>query len=250
METRNLNLNLPEEDDLYNITLENENFEAIDEAVGDINTMKETVGATDLSDAISKVFQLGNKQKERLVSNLIAMGVQADTSETLEALIGKVLTIMTGPDTSNDTITADVLLSGYTAHGANGQLINGAMTDNGAISKSMNCGLSYTIPKGYHNGEGKVKTNSLASQTQGTAVAPNILEGETAWVNGEKITGTMKAFIYEECERQQAVGIYMRSDDEYMALNIRNAGYYDFNVGIYCKIKSIVDELRHWGFIT
>jgi hypothetical protein len=32
----------------------------------------------------------------------------------------------------------------------------------------------------------------LGGQTSGTAVAADILSGKTAWVNGTKITGTMK----------------------------------------------------------
>ncbi len=66
------------------------------------------------------------------------------------------------------------------------------MANNGAISKTLNAGQSYTVPAGYHNGSGKVTANSLASQTQATAVAGDILTGKTAWVNGQKLTGTNK----------------------------------------------------------
>ena len=55
----------------------------------------------------------------------------------------------------------------------------------------MNCGGSYTIPEGYHNGSGKVTANSLASQTSANATASDILVDKTAYVNGAKITGTM-----------------------------------------------------------
>lgn len=189
--TKNIGLVLPEEDDYYNISIPNENMEMIDKAVGDVNSLKETVGATDLSDAITKVFHLGNEKKEQLVSNLIAMGVQADTSETWEVLIGKVLDIMTGASTENDTVTAEVLLEGYTAHGADGNEIVGTMPNNGAIDEIINIGVPYTIPQGYHDGKGTVKTVSLESQTNGTAIAAHIVKDKTAWVNGEKLIGTM-----------------------------------------------------------
>lgn len=94
---------------------------------------------------------------------------------------------------SEGTATTEQVLVGATFNSANSDdEQTGTMPDNGAVSKTLNCGSSYTIPKGYHNGEGKVKTNSLASQTNATAVAANLLEGKTAWVNGSKILGTME----------------------------------------------------------
>ena len=65
------------------------------------------------------------------------------------------------------------------------------VANKGAVSSSLNCGGSYTIPAGYHNGSGKITANSLSSQTSATASASNILSGKTAYVNGSKITGTM-----------------------------------------------------------
>lgn len=67
----------------------------------------------------------------------------------------------------------------------------GTMVNRGAANQTLNAGQSYTIPAGYHNGEGKVTANSLAGQTAGTAVAGDIYPGKTAWVNGAQVTGTM-----------------------------------------------------------
>lgn len=78
-------------------------------------------------------------------------------------------------------------LAGYNA--------KGSMPNNGAVNESLNCSGSYTIPEGYHNGKGKITANSLTSQTDASAIACNILEGNTAWVNGSKITGTMSDYI-------------------------------------------------------
>lgn len=66
------------------------------------------------------------------------------------------------------------------------------MTNQGAQNATLNAGQTYTIPSGCHNGNGKVVANSLASQTSGTAAAGNIQSGYTAWVNGSKLTGTLK----------------------------------------------------------
>ena len=66
-----------------------------------------------------------------------------------------------------------------------------AIVNRGAVSQALNCGGSYTIPQGYHNGSGKVTANSLASQTDANASAAQILSGFTAWIKGNKVTGSM-----------------------------------------------------------
>lgn len=95
-----------------------------------------------------------------------------------------------GVDTSDATASAEYILVGYTGY-VNDQLVTGTMPDNGAVDIKLNCGESYTIPKGYHNGKGKVTVNSLASQTPATAEDWMVLSGATCWVNGVKVTGTM-----------------------------------------------------------
>lgn len=46
----------------------------------------------------------------------------------------------------------------------------GTMVNQGAKTASLNCGGTYKIPAGYHNGSGKVTANSLASQITTAAV--------------------------------------------------------------------------------
>lgn len=67
----------------------------------------------------------------------------------------------------------------------------GAMANRGAVSQTLNAGGSYTIQAGYHNGAGKVTANSLSGQTSGNAAPGQILDGQIAWVNGNKVIGTM-----------------------------------------------------------
>lgn len=93
--------------------------------------------------------------------------------------------------TKKGTATAAQVLTGYTFTNASSIGASGTMPNNGAVSQSLNCGGSYTIPAGYHSGSGKVTANSLASQTSATATAAQILSGATAWVNGSKLTGTL-----------------------------------------------------------
>lgn len=92
--------------------------------------------------------------------------------------------------TASGDATAAQILSGKKAY-VDGNLITGSMTDQGAKTSSLNCGGSYTIPAGYHNGSGKITANSLSSQTSATAAAGDILTGKTAYVNGSKVTGSM-----------------------------------------------------------
>ena len=88
------------------------------------------------------------------------------------------------------SFSASDLLTGKTANDSNGEKVNGTMPNKGAVTASLNCGGSYTIPAGYHNGSGKVTANSLSNQTSATAAAKDIAKGKTAWVNGSKLTGT------------------------------------------------------------
>ena len=86
--------------------------------------------------------------------------------------------------------TEDKILKDYKAY-SNGELMTGTMKNNGAIEKTLNAGENYNVPEGYTSG-GTIKANSLESQTQATATESDITSGKTAWVNGNKVTGTMK----------------------------------------------------------
>ena len=118
---------------------------------------------------------------------------------------GKTLIDLTG-----DTVTADKLLSGITAHGKDGELVTGACTfdvnsndataavaeilkgktayargvmltgtmpNNGAVTGKISTkDGSYTIPQGYHDGSGKA---SIDATEQAKIIAQNIREGVT-----------------------------------------------------------------------
>ena len=121
-------------------------------------------------------------------------------------------------DLTGDTVTADKLLSGTTAHGKDGELITGScefdvdsgdatvaaaeilkgktayargakvtgtMTNNGAVSGTISTKAgTYTVPQGYHDGSGKV---AISSTEQAKIVPNNIRSG----ISILGVTGTM-----------------------------------------------------------
>ena len=116
------------------------------------------------------------------------------------------------------------------------------MTDNGSISQTLNAGGSYTIPKGYHDGTGKVTANTLPSQTSATAAASNILSGKTAWVNGSKITGSMA----NKAGATVTASIVTESGTNAL-ITIPSNGYYSTSSKISVPIETIKNEVSDLG---
>lgn len=79
-------------------------------------------------------------------------------------------------DTSNDTATVGEILSGKTAH-ARGALLTGTMPNNGSVSGVISSkNTPYVVPQGYHDGSGTV---SLDSTSATNLIAANIRDGVT-----------------------------------------------------------------------
>lgn len=102
--------------------------------------------------------------------------------------------VMAG-DIKDATAEDSNVLSGKAFYNNNGKR-EGIMPNRGGMSAELAAGGSVSIPEGYHNGEGVVRAQDLASQTAGTAAAANIEAGYTAWVNGEMVEGTGKMDPY------------------------------------------------------
>lgn len=127
-------------------------------------------------------------------------------------------------DLTGDTITADKLKKGYTAHGADGEVINGTcehdantqdataaagdilagktgyvkgakvtgtMKNNGAVNGTISSkDGQYTVPAGYHDGSGKV---GVADAEKAKLISENIREGVTILGVEGSMSGTEDA---------------------------------------------------------
>lgn len=97
-------------------------------------------------------------------------------------------------DTSSDTLQVAEALSGKTFH-ARGTAYTGTMANNGAVSGTISTVAgTYTVPQGYHDGSGTVK---ISTTEQSKIVAGNIksgveILGVTGTYTGAAITSQSK----------------------------------------------------------
>ncbi len=171
-------------------------------------------GVFDADDAIAQILANTNATREQVVSGkkfyssvygAITEGTMVDHSGESPRTLNpgesfcipegyyNGLTIIKGPNLEDATLadaSAENILIEKTAW-VNGKKITGTMPFNDSTFNVILADENYTIPKGYHTGNGVVHAKDLASQTVGDALEENILLDKIAWVNGKKITGTM-----------------------------------------------------------
>lgn len=154
--------------------------------------------------AISKVVYGG-----RVLMDLTADTVQADKllkGVTAHGADGEPVsgTCAFDSDTQDATAAAAEILSGKTAY-VRGAKVTGTMPSNGAVSGAISeKAQEYTIPQGWHDGSGKV---SIASAEQAKIIASNIRSGVT--ILG--VTGTMSG---SESVRAQAKTVTPTAEEQ------------------------------------
>lgn len=157
---------------------------------------------------------------DEVLIDLTSDTVSADTLLKGQTAHGADGTKITGTctfdaDTQDATATAAEILSGKTAYNK-GNKVTGTMKNNGAVTGSISTKAgAYTIAQGYHDGSGKV---SIASTEQAKIIANNIRQGVT--ILG--VTGTMSSTEGLKAQSKTvtptASGFDVAPDDGYNAL--------------------------------
>ena len=182
---------------------------------GVVKAITDTEGETDKYKTQSKTVTPTKKQQ----SVTPDVGYYALSSVTVGAIPDAYQDVSSVDATAGDVLTGKIFVA------SDGTVVTGTMANNGAVSKTLDgTTISYTIPKGYHSGTGKVQivletktvtpTKSVQDITptagkvlskvtvaaipdnyidtsDADAVAANILADKTAYVKGAKVEGTM-----------------------------------------------------------
>ena len=182
---------------------------------GVVKALTDTEGETEKYKTQSKTVTPTKKQQ----SVTPDVGYYALSSVTVGAIPDAYQDVSSVDATAGDVLTGKIFVA------SDGTVVTGTMANNGAVSKTLDgTTISYTIPKGYHSGTGKVQivletktvtpTKSVQDITptagkvlskvtvaaipdnyidtsDADAVAANILADKTAYVKGAKVEGTM-----------------------------------------------------------
>lgn len=182
---------------------------------GVVRAMTDTEGETEKYKTQAKTVTPTKKQQ----SVTPDVGYYALSSVTVGAIPDAYQDVSSVNAVAGDVLTGKIYVT------ADGTVTTGTMPNNGAVNKTLDVTtISYTIPKGYHSGTGKVQivletktvtpTKSVQDITptagkvlskvtvaaipdnyidtsDADAVAANILADKTAYVKGAKVEGTM-----------------------------------------------------------
>ena len=182
---------------------------------GVVKALTDTEGETEKYKTQAKTVTPTKKQQ----SVTPDVGYYALSSVTVGAIPDAYQDVSSVNAAAGDVITGKIYVT------ADGTVTTGTMPNNGAVNRTLDVTtISYTIPKGYHSGTGKVQivletktvtpTKSVQDITptagkvlskvtvaaipdnyidtsDADAVAANILADKTAYVKGAKVEGTM-----------------------------------------------------------
>ena len=164
-----------------------------------------------------------------------------------DVLVTKIDSIQNLFETSAEaTASSADILEGKTAYNGT-TLITGTMENQGAKEATLLAGGMYNIPRGWHDGAGRVTATDLTSQTPGTADAGGILSGLKAWVAGQLINGAMK-----DRRGVTVTAGAVTQDDEYTYLTVPEEACFNASSKLRTKnsnIKSFVQTQLQAGSV-
>lgn len=150
-----------------------------------VGAVTKTLSTTTTSYTVPKGYHSGTGKVSITTESKSATPTEEE--QTITPSSGKVLSKVTVAPipsthitTADATATADQILDGKTAY-VNGVKVEGTMPINTASTKVLDCGASnrtYTIPAGYHDGEGKVVISVVTKEATPTKLAQTIMPGD------------------------------------------------------------------------
>ena len=233
------------------------------EVTGNVNDKTITVKVTVIGEASGVEYKISSKEEwtERENEGIVKEGTEGDQKETeythiFEGLdLGKSYYIRVKVyDTNNKYIEAisDVVTLNYimTAEDEDvleqetylteeGTLRTGTMPNKGTVDQTLNAEGTYTVEPGYYSG-GEIKAKDLASQTNGTAGAGDILAGKTAYVKGKSVTGSMT-----DNSGKTVTTDTVTTDRDNIFLKIPNAGYFNESSMIKCMKSYFINPSEY-----
>lgn len=242
---------------------------------GDVNVTEKGTLQKQIDDLKTDCFQSVSDGKALVASAITDKGVTTAPDATFSTMAQNVRNISAGVDISNDTVVAEVLLEGYTAHDANQEQIIGTLPDKTVTDEytatatldTSNSELQMTIPAmGKYDTNNKLKatyakiasligltaaklvkgntilgitgnSNNMDTSVGTITSADQLLKGIVGCSDGKTYTGTVVD------RRGTTVAATAVSQDDTNTYFNAPAGIYDANSKIYTPNSNLINEI-------